>query len=275
MGIRIVTSVRTVIVFILPCLYFTHGNICPTASGEKVVHVCEDNFASGASIYLDTFKAVNYEGNCLCDLRAQGGAVDLQLSVQGVHKDCDAILYFPPPIDYTYKCADKASSNTTGRIGPGQVVFLTLVKRSEVTDFCVHLVQISSAAGSLNLACFRGTLKSANTSTTTSPPINVTSSVTTSDTSVTEGKDSSGDNTTTTATESKDSSGDNTTTTATESKDSPGDNTTTTVTESKDSTEENPHITPSGITGHNNTATPQSVIGVSFVVVGVVAAIVP
>lgn len=111
----------------------------------SVVHVCEDNFASGASIYLDTFKAVNYEGNCACQLKAHGGAVDLQLSVQGVHKDCDATLYFPPPIDYTYKCADKTSSNTTGRIGPGQVVFLTLIKRSEVTDFCVHLVQISSA----------------------------------------------------------------------------------------------------------------------------------
>ncbi|XP_046581615.1 mucin-21-like [Haliotis rubra] len=320
------------------------GNVCPTTSGEKVVRACEGNFASGDSVYLDTSKAVNYQGNCVCQLRAQGGAVDLQLTVHGVHADCDATLYFPPPIDYNYRCSVKAPSNNTGRIGLGQVIFLTLIKRSEVADFCVHLVQTSTKGGSLNLACSKGTVKSSSPLTTTSSQPNTTTNVvTTSDTSVTESKDltggnsttttterkdPSGDNSTTTATESKDSSGDNSTTTATERRDPSGDNSTTTSTESKDpsgdnstttSTEsndpsgdnstttataskdssgdnstttatesndvtgnnsattvtsgENADITPAEVIGHNNAAPSQSKVTVSFVVVGLVAAI--
>ncbi|XP_048240264.1 uncharacterized protein LOC124140049 [Haliotis rufescens] len=177
MGMRIVTSIRIVIALILPCSYFTQENICPTTSGEKVVHVCEGNFATGTSVYLDTFKAVNYEGGCTCQLRAQGGAVDLQVSVQGVHAACDATLYFAPPIDHTYNCADKTPTTTTGRIESGQSVFLSLTKSSDVADFCVHLVQ-TSTAGSLNVACTKGTLKPAST-TTIAPAPAVTTSPTT------------------------------------------------------------------------------------------------
>ncbi|XP_046560572.1 uncharacterized serine-rich protein C215.13-like [Haliotis rubra] len=324
-------GIRIVILLILPNSYLTQENICPTSAGEKVVHVCESSFASGTSIYLDTIKAVDYQGSCTCTLRAQGGAVDFQLSVQGVHTDCDATLYVPPPIDHTYNCVDKTPSTTTGRIGSGQILFISLTKNSDVADFCVHLVQTST--GSLNVACSTGTFETTTSPTTTSSTSNGNSNVvTTSDTSVTvsegpsttspenivnestgsstaspdntvtESKDASSespDNTVTeskdqspaspddTATESKDASSespDNSVTeskdqspaspddTATESKDASSESPDNTVTESKVSSGENQNITSSGRTGANNADTPQSVIVVSFVVVGVFAA---
>ncbi|XP_046363232.2 mucin-5AC-like [Haliotis rufescens] len=137
---------------------------CQATPGDKVVNMCEKSFGSGAAIYLDTAKAVNYQGRCVCQLSAQGGDVDLQLTVQGAHADCDATLYFPPPIDYTYNCADRTSSNSTGRIESGRMVFLTLTKGSKaVADFCVLLVQASSGAGSLSLTCSEGTPKPTTT----------------------------------------------------------------------------------------------------------------
>ncbi|XP_067676341.1 mucin-21-like [Haliotis asinina] len=337
-------------------------NICPNSSGEKVVHMCESNFASGTSIYLDTFKAVDYQGSCVCTLRAQGGAVDFQMSVQGVHADCDATLFVPPPIDHTYNCVDKTPSTTTGRIGSGQMLFISLTKNSDVADFCVHLVQTSTVGslnvvctqgtlkptttiatttitpppavtssptttienacqsdpgnkeGSLNLACSTGTLKTTTPATTTSSPATGNSNaVTTSNTSVavtkvsstthqedtvTESKDTSTANPDNTVTESKDpttvtvaeikdqstaSSNDTVTdsreqssksqgNTVTESKDSSSESPVGTITESNVSSGGNQNMTSSGRTGVDNTETPQSVIVVSFVVVGVFAA---
>ncbi|XP_067675206.1 uncharacterized protein [Haliotis asinina] len=134
--------------------------VCQTSSGDKVVNICERSFGSGTAIYLDTSKAVNYQGRCVCQLRAQGGTVDLQLTVQGGSSQCDATLYFTQAIDHTYNCGDRTPSNTTGRIEPRQMIILTLTKGSDaVADFCVLLVQTSFGAGSLSLSCTEGTRK--------------------------------------------------------------------------------------------------------------------
>ncbi|XP_067676342.1 uncharacterized protein [Haliotis asinina] len=145
----------------LPFLSLTQDNICPSEVGENVVHICEKNFVSGEIFYLNTARGFKYEGNCVCQLTAHGAAIDLELSVHEVDKSCDATLYFSPPIDHMYNCADKSPPTVSGRIEPGQTAFISFFKPSPdvVADFCVMVAQ-TTTDGSMGLTCTRGKLRS-------------------------------------------------------------------------------------------------------------------
>ncbi|XP_046363386.2 uncharacterized protein LOC124140074 [Haliotis rufescens] len=153
-------SIGIIFFLSLPSPYLMQGNICPSEDGKEVVHICEKNFVSGDIFYLNTARGVNYEGNCVCQLRAQGAAVDLELSVHEVDAACDATLYFSPPIDHMYNCADQSPPTVAGRIEPGQTVFISFFKPSPdvIADFCVKVVQTTTEVGSMGLTCTQGTL---------------------------------------------------------------------------------------------------------------------